>query len=121
MLLEISARVSRFLDPLNALESLRACEHFFNPLKIREVVRFDAHFAAGRDELMQRDHERILKQTSLVMVALWPGIGEPDVNHLRATDGQQPLRSVEAFKTKDARILESCATNGSGDFFDAPQ
>ena len=121
VLLEIGARIIRLLGPLDALESLRTRKHFFDPLKIRQVVGLDAHFAAGRDELMQRDHELILKQTPLVVVALGPGIGKADVNHFRTADGQQPLRGVEAFETEDAGVQQSCATDGAGNFFHAPQ
>ena len=59
---------------------------YTRPDWIREIHA--GYFAAGCDELVERDHELILKQTALVVVALGPGIGEADVDDFHTTDRQ---------------------------------
>ena len=109
------------LGPLDPLEALRAGDDFFDPQEIRLVVRLDPHLCAGRENLMKRLHELVLKKPPPVVVSLRPRVGKADVDDLRAADGQQPFRHVIALKTDDAAVFQMVAGNRAGDLFHAPE
>ena len=84
VLLEIGAWIIRLIGPLDALEALRAREHFFDPLEIRQVVRLDAHFAAEREALVcciEADGMRVLLMSDAgFFTEQWLLANEPDLH-----------------------------------------
>lgn len=117
--LEIGDGVVRILGPRDLPPALGARHDLLHPLKIREVVGFEAEEAAALEAKTNFFDEFVLNEASRMVSAFWPWIWKADVDGRSCLSREDIFDGVQVLELENAEILEALARSLFADAFDA--